>query len=567
MSDRSLLHELQESGEVTQWDWDRMPIQSNFITAPETYTCMSGGFGAGKTTALCAKIILLMTAIPNNLGYLGRLDGKALRASTIQSLDEMLPKEWILKHNDQKGFIQLKKSVGGSKLIYGDFKDINDLKNMPLGFFAIDQMEEVPQNVFDYLAGRNRRRTPVLLNGKRQYFIEGACPFATAGVTRHYALHGDTNCRVCSASLPPFSVKTLPGQDLPSWDLVIYNRYGFGAANPEGPSHWIYKYFSGLPSDNGISIGITDEKGMQYKGFQATVYDGLAAGFVDRQYVKDLERLYANNESMRKRYLLGMWVEAEGLIYPDWRRDIHTFRYGTKRYTDEPLMNLETTGYEHIDHGTSAPTAVGFVLVEDCGCGCGKQNYYVIDEYHQRGLVVSKHAEAIKAKEATNSFDAQARYLDSQAFSKTLMGQKGTPREDELYSVADEYHDHGIGVIPNQKDWDAGYNRIGEVLQVDPKHVHPFTGKAGAPHLLVATRCTHFIEEFETYKWKKVKNAAQSQTSEPVDGNDDLLDGLNGFLTSRPSASEYNEEQRRRDLEAELDELDAYESASSHMGL
>ena len=56
--------------------------------------------------------------------------------------------------------------------------------------------------------------------------------------------------------------------------------------------------------------------------------------------------------------------------------------------------------------------------------------------------------------------------------SKTLMGQKGTPREDELYSVADEYYDNDIAVLPNQKDWDAGYNRISEMLIIDEDHVN-----------------------------------------------------------------------------------------------
>ena len=185
MGDPSLRAELAEAGEDDAWDWERAKLQRDFITAEEPFTVISGGFGLGKTTGLCAKTILLMTAIPNNLGYLGRLDGKALRASTIQSLDDMLPKSWIKRHNEAKGFIQLKAEVGGSKLIYGDFKDLNDLKNMPLGFFAIDQMEEIPQSVFDYLVGRIRRRTPILVDGLRQYFVEGECPFATVG-TRHY---------------------------------------------------------------------------------------------------------------------------------------------------------------------------------------------------------------------------------------------------------------------------------------------------------------------------------------------------------------------------------------------
>src|SRR5574343_815466 len=108
MGDPSLRAELAEAGEDDAWDWERAKLQRDFITAEEPFTVISGGFGLGKTTGLCAKTILLMTAIPNNLGYLGRLDGKALRASTIQSLDDMLPKSWIKRHNEAKGFIQLK---------------------------------------------------------------------------------------------------------------------------------------------------------------------------------------------------------------------------------------------------------------------------------------------------------------------------------------------------------------------------------------------------------------------------------------------------------------------------
>ena len=566
MGDPSLRAELAEAGEDDAWDWERAKLQRDFITAEEPFTVISGGFGLGKTTGLCAKTILLMTAIPNNLGYLGRLDGKALRASTIQSLDDMLPKSWIKRHNEAKGFIQLKAEVGGSKLIYGDFKDLNDLKNMPLGFFAIDQMEEIPQSVFDYLVGRIRRRTPILVDGLRQYFVEGECPFATVG-TRHYALHGDERCRLCSASLPPFSVKTLPGKELPPWDMVIYKRYGFGAANPEGPSHWIYKYFPGLPSANGISVGNGDP---DYKAFHGTLYDGLEAGFVDRAYVSKLEHLYGNNEAMKQRYILGMWVEAEGMVYPDWRRDLHTFRFGQKRHDGEEFLHDGMAPYEYLDHGLTTTTAVGFLYVEDCQCGCKKQNIYLVDEHYQANSVVSRHAAAIKAHRTNLGWAGgpRATYIDSQAMSKTLMGQKGTPREDELYSVADEYYDNDIAVLPNQKDWDAGYNRISEMLIIDEDHVNPFTGKKGAPHFFAATRCVGFIEEIETYKWKKVKNAANTHTEEPADGHDDHMDGLNGFVTTRPDAAPPTEEVARRDIEEELDKWDEhFGSEYSHMGI
>lgn len=564
--DRSLAAALNEAGESSQWRWDKLPAQEAFLTAPEPFTCFSGGFGSGKTTALCAKVILLMTAIPNNLGYLGRLDGKSLRHSTMQSLLEMLPKEYIKKHNEQNGFIQLDQDIGGSKLVYGDFKDLNDLKNIPLGFFAIDQMEEVPYAVWEYLAGRIRRRTPVLTeDGQRQYYVKGTCPANTieAARGRHYATSDDVptgRCRLCQQTIPPYSDEKKDGERYPDWDLIIYKRYGFGVCNPEGPSHWIYKSFSGIPGQHGVSTGIPD-----HVAFHATVYDGLRAGFVDTEYVNNLENIYSTNKTMWDRYMLGKWVEAEGLVYPGWSRDRHIIPYQSVRWdSNEPIIQPGRGHlFEYIDHGLTAATAVGWVYTEQCDCGCGKTNYYLVDEHYEGGKTVSYHAAQIKAHRLRlGSHPIQASYLDSQAFSKTLMGSKGTPKENELYSVADEYIDNDILPVPNQKDWKVGYDKLSQLLLVDPDHVHPVTGIKGAAHFLVMNTAKQFTQEIETHKWRIVKNAAEPRKDEPADGHDHHMDGINGFLASRPADVIQFVPPTEHDIE---DSLRLFEQPTSHM--
>jgi len=570
--DRTLLGALDSVGERTWWEWDRLPTQQEFLLAPNQFTCFSGGFGNGKTTALCAKLLLLMTAIPNNLGYLGRLDGKALKHSTMQSLADMLPGEYIYRKDDQKGLLQLVPELGGSKLIYGDFKDINDLKNIPLGFFAIDQMEEVGEQVFNYLAGRLRRRTPVLTeDGYLQYFVVGNCP-ADKVEARHYALrsetHLDSRCRLCGVALPPFSDRPPDKNTRPDWDLVIYKRYGFGVANPEGPSHWIYRFFWGLPGQQGESTGKVDPlTGERYQGFHATIYDGLRAGFVDGPYVRSLEVLYQDKPAMWDRYILGRWLEAEGLVYPTWNRQLHLYPGNSVRLSGEPIIR-SGKGYlwEYIDHGLTAPTAVGWVWTEKCDCGCGKTNFYVTREHYEGGRAVSYHATQIKAQRATlGNPPIQATYLDSQAFSKTLMRTKGSEnRKDELFSIADEYNEYGVLPIPTQKKWEVGHNRISEHLLPDPNHVHPITGVKGAPHLLVSDVCGNFVMEVERYKWKVVKTALEPRQDEPMDGFDHHMDGLNGFIASRPEDVIEWAPPKEDNLEWELNSWE--QPGFSHMG-
>lgn len=533
--------------------------------APETFTCFSGGFGCGKTTVLCAKTILLLTTIPNNLGYMGRLDGKALKQTTLQVLLEMLPKEYIKRKNDQAGFLQLIPELGSGKLVYGDFKDLYDLKNHPLGFYCIDQMEEVNEEVWKFLAGRIRRKTGVRTpEGQLQFYVQGKCSCSVSLETsRHYALEGDRTCRLCQQKLPKYSEVTAPGEKEPPWELIIYNRYGFGVCNPEGPSHWIYKYFSGIPSQHGISIGKPD-----YKAFHATIYDGLAAGFVDQKYVKNLEVLYSNDKQMWDRYLLGKWVEAEGLVYPQWNRGRNVIDYRSIRHGGEPIVSEHGQLFEYIDHGLTSATAVGWLYTEHCDCGCERDNYYLLDEHYEGGRVVSYHAAQIRAHRVRlGDRPVAATYLDSQSFSKSLMGVKGTPREDELYSVADEYQDNDIFPVPTQKDWKVGHNRFGELLVVDEKHVNPITGEQGSAHFLCFDTCVHFIEEIEEHKWKKVKNAIEQHKDEPADGKDHHMDGLRNLLSSRPTEYiKYTPTVDERDQWLEH-ELGMWESVGqSHMG-
>ena len=555
-----------QAEESPVWEWTRVPQQMEFLAATEPYVVMSGGFGCGKTSVLCAKVIAHLL-IPGNWGYLGRMDGKALRQTTMQVLEEMLsPYECVAARNDQQGFLRLKPEYGGSKLIFGDFKDLGDLKNHPLGFFAIDQMEEVTEEVFLYLCGRLRRRIPELYEGRRQYYVIGACAKRDGG--RHWAVAGDRNCRLCGQRLCGFNeTKQTPAHPR-FWEVIVYRRSGFGVCNPEGPSHWLYRYFSGLPgADGAVSEGKPG-----HRGVSATIYDAQAAGYVDDQYVTSLERGYASVPVLRDRFLFGLWVEAEGLVYPSFARATHVVARHARRWDGTELLSPTLPMDEFIDHGVTAPTICGWVVVEACDCGCGQDNLYLVDEYSRGScpkdgpmIPTSGHAAAILAKRAALPYAWRLTYLDSQAFSKSQMGQKGTPREDSIFSVADEYGDHGLVCIPNQKNWEVGRLRITEALAPDPAHRHPVTGEPNAPHFFVLSHCTNFLSEIDMYKWKKLR-ATLAYREEPQDGHDDFMDGLNGYLASRPmSVRESPPAETPADWD--LDVIPVSHGASAHMGL
>ena len=530
---------LQAQGVLEAPDFSRMSSQQAFLSDNHRFKMLSGSFATGKTTALCAHVVFLMTHIPGNQGYLGRLEGKRLRQSTLEVLLDQLPAKSYTK-NDQQGKIRMKPEFGGSTLWFGDFKEHNKLKNMSLGFFAIDQAEEVSVSIWSMMAGRLRLAIPLLTpDGQKQYAVQGGCPRSPFPSGRHYAFQDSEHCELCRAILPSFRLTLETWEKEAPWILHCYPQYGLGACNPEGPSHWIYQMFPGLPGMQGeVSQGTDDPDLLPLvKAFSSTTDESYRANLIQQEYYVSLKAKFHNHPNMYARYVDGRWVDAEGRVYPEFNPDLHVISPHAKHHRGDRSLILESAQcYEYIDHGATSPTAVGWVVIEDCDCGCEAQNYYVINEHYEAGKPVSHHANAIKLIRSQIPWTVKGSYLDSAAFGRAY-SKTDRNNNDRLWAISDEYIEHGIIVSRSQKDWDAGQNRISELLLNDPTHIHPVTGQAGAPHLFVFDNCPHFIYEMLNYKWKTArrKDLEHVYHDEPIDYDDHHMDGLNGLLTSRPS--------------------------------
>ena len=95
---------------------------------------------------------------------MARFELTKFKSSTLLQLEKFLPPDLIEKHNRAEAFIKLKNSsiifYGG---LAGDNEQTTRISNMELGFFGIDQAEEVAEMQFLLLAGRLR----LPLNGIR----------------------------------------------------------------------------------------------------------------------------------------------------------------------------------------------------------------------------------------------------------------------------------------------------------------------------------------------------------------------------------------------------------------
>lgn len=122
--------------------------------------------------------------------------------------------------------------------------------------------------------------------------------------------------------------------------------------NPEGPYHWFKLEY----------LDKIDEKNMIHLHF--TMDDNLS---LSERIKERYKRLYSG--VFFKRYILGLWVLAEGVIYDMFDKDKHVVKTEQRRYTRY---------YVSVDYGTQNPTAFGL-------WGLHRNTWIKIKEYHHEG--------------------------------------------------------------------------------------------------------------------------------------------------------------------------------------
>jgi hypothetical protein len=114
--------------------------------------------GGGKTRWLCEEGKDLSLRYPGNRGVMCRYHLADFKNSTLKTLLECFPPEIIVDHNLAEHCIKL---INGSEIIYmgmSEDENVNKLKSMEIGWFAIDEASEVPKETFLLFQSRLRKR-------------------------------------------------------------------------------------------------------------------------------------------------------------------------------------------------------------------------------------------------------------------------------------------------------------------------------------------------------------------------------------------------------------------------
>ncbi|MGP9622208.1 MULTISPECIES: PBSX family phage terminase large subunit [unclassified Corynebacterium] len=255
----------------------------------------------------------------------------------------------------------------------------------------------------------------------------------------------------------------------PSFFNQLMNRLSapgakmYATTNPDSPGHWLKKEYL----DN------LDDLPWSYHHF--TMADNPA---LTETYKENMRRSYTG--LWYKRFILGLWVSAEGAIYDMWDED----RMVVDPQDIPPIERVLSLG---IDYGTTHPTA-GQLL----GLGTDGR-LYVIDEWHPT-RATDGALSADLTRWLTQHPDPEWVYVDPAAASFRLQLFEDGYRK---LRPADNHVIDGIRTVATLLDTGA---------------------------LRISSTCTGLIKELPGYRWDD--KAAEKGDEKPIKENDDYTDAL-----------------------------------------
>ncbi len=254
---------------------------------------------------------------------------------------------------------------------------------------------------------------------------------------------------------------------------VAGSKYWFNC-NPEGPNHWFKVNW----------IDKAKEKGILYLHF--TMDDNLSlTEEVKERYKKMFVGVFY------KRYILGLWVLAEGIIYPNFSREKHTIK-------QKDLPNKFDYYYVTSDYGITNPQV--FLL---CGINFvdNKPHVWILDEYYNKGKTEKVKTDALFLKD-------YKKFIKELDIRKTIIDPSAT-------SLINLFKQENINVKEADNAVIDGINLV--LNWLDEERIH-----------ILEDKCPNLLREFASYIWDA--KAQEKGEDKPIKVNDHALDALRYLL-------------------------------------
>lgn len=194
--------------------------------------------------------------------------------------------------------------------------------------------------------------------------------------------------------------------------------------------------------------------------------------YLDDKYIQTLRELEKQDYQYYRIYALGEWGSLGNLVYTNWEK---------KDLSEE--KKIFDNHFNGLDFGfADDPTAYLRIHYNK-----KKKEIYILDELYEKGLHIDELAESLKAKVNTEMVTCDS----SEPRSISELNRHGIRAKGAK---------KGPGSIEHGIKWLQGHK------------------------IIVDNRCTNFIKEISSYKWREDKDG--NIIPKPVDMNNHLLDAL-----------------------------------------
>ena len=233
--------------------------------------------------------------------------------------------------------------------------------------------------------------------------------------------------------------------------------------NPENPGHWFYtEWIQKAKERNILYLHFTMEDNLSLAPEIKARYEGMYTGVFYR------------------RYILGLWVKAEGLVYPMFSRSAHVVH-------NIPDMSPRHRYYVSVDYGTVNPFAAGLYDYNP-----GDQTATMVKELYYRG--------------------GSSNRVDNEAYYKMLVELIGDypieyiiidPSASSMIETIQKYDRYFV--VKADNDVINGIQDVTKFLNAGVLYFH--------------RSCKNTFEEFESYSWDedKVEDAVIKENDHSMD--------------------------------------------------
>ena len=375
--------------------------------------------------------------------YMVIADGAVRSGKTVAEIDSFMM--WSLSHFEDESFIIAGKSMGALK------------RNVLTPMFKLLTAKGIP-----YLYHRSAE-DPHVQVGTNRYYLFGAnnekSQDTLAGLTAAGAYADEI------ALFPESFVEQMIARCSVDGSKVFAN------CNPQGPYHWFKLNY----------IDKAKEKRILYLHF--TMDDNLSLS----QKVKERYKRMFTGVFFR-RYILGLWVMAEGIVYDMFSEETHKVPT-----VDRPYAKY----YLSCDYGTQNPMVFGL-------WGRYEDKWYKVKEYHYSGRDTGKQK------------DNEEYYNDLVDFVGNLdiKGIIIDPSAASFIATIKKYNK--FRVIKAKNDVMEGIQNMSTAL---------------SQHMIAYNDiCTETFREFFSYVWNP--KAAERGEDEPLKLNDHHMDADRYFVNT-----------------------------------